>query len=82
MDQFIGEEKYWNKGIGTLLVSSMVAFLIKHKNPDRIDMDPQTTNTRALHCYEKCGFKKVRILSNHELHEGDYQDCWLMEYHN
>lgn len=81
MDQFIGEEKFWNKGIGTLLVSSMVEFLIKYKNADRIVMDPQTTNSRALRCYENCGFKKVRILPNHELHEGEYQDCWLMEYH-
>lgn len=79
-DQFIGEVKYWNKGIGTLLVTSMVKFLVEHKKADRVVMDPQTRNTRAIKCYEKCGFKKVKILLNRELHEGEYQDCWLIEY--
>ncbi|MFD1851386.1 GNAT family N-acetyltransferase [Oceanobacillus bengalensis] len=82
MDQFIGEVSYWNKGIGTLLVSSMVTFLIEHKEAERVVMDPQTWNTWAIRCYEKCGFKKVRILPNHELHEGEYRDCWLIEYYN
>lgn len=80
-DQFIGEVEYWNKGIGTLLVTSMVKFLTEHKKADRVVMDPQTRNVRAIKCYEKCGFKKIKILSKHELHEGEFQDCWLMEYH-
>lgn len=79
-DQFIGEIEYWNKGIGTLLVTSMVKFLIEHKKADRLVMDPQIRNTRAIKCYEKCGFKKVKILAKNELHEGVYQDCWLIEY--
>ncbi|MBP2241062.1 aminoglycoside 6'-N-acetyltransferase [Cytobacillus eiseniae] len=79
-DQFIGEVAYWNKGIGTLLVSTIVTFLIEQKKADRVVMDPQSRNTRAIKCYEKCGFKKVKILPNHELHEGKYQDCWLIEY--
>lgn len=80
-DQFIGEVDYWNKGIGTLLVSSMVHFLTEVKNADRVVMDHQVRNTRAIRCYEKCGFKKVKILGKNELHEGVYQDCWLIEYH-
>ncbi|ANU27517.1 GNAT family N-acetyltransferase [Planococcus versutus] len=80
-DQFIGEVEYWNKGIGTLLVSSMIRFLTEEKHADRIVMDPQTKNTRAIRCYEKCGFSKVKLLPNHELHEEQYQDCWLMAYH-
>ncbi|WP_205600718.1 GNAT family N-acetyltransferase [Gracilibacillus sp. YIM 98692] len=80
-DQFIGEVEYWNKGIGTLLVTTMVKYLIEHEKADRVVMDPQTRNTRAIKCYEKSGFKKVKILPNRELHEGKYQDCWLIEYH-
>lgn len=59
----------------------MIKFLIGHKNADRIVMDPQTRNTRAIKCYEKCGFNKVRLLPSSEFHEGKYQDCWLTEYH-
>ncbi|WP_206197343.1 GNAT family N-acetyltransferase [Peribacillus frigoritolerans] len=80
-DQFIGEIDYWNRGIGTILVTSMIRFLLEQQKADRIVMDPQTRNVRAIKCYEKCGFKKVKVLPNRELHEGIYQDCWLMEYH-
>ncbi|MGD6802068.1 GNAT family N-acetyltransferase [Rossellomorea aquimaris] len=79
MDQFIGEPEYWNKGVGALLVSSMTEFLKKEKSADVVAMDPQTRNTRAIRCYEKCGFQKVKLLPESELHEGAYQDCWLME---
>src|SRR5690554_5003767 len=75
MDQFIGEADYWNKGIGTLLVTSMAAFLFEELKVERVVMDPQTRNIRAIKCYEKSGFKKVKIIPAHELHEGTYQDC-------
>ncbi|WP_313893624.1 GNAT family N-acetyltransferase [Psychrobacillus sp.] len=80
MDQFIGEVEYWNKGIGTALVQSMVEFLFEQKQVERVVMDPQTWNERAIRCYEKCGFNKVNLLPKHELHEGEYRDCWLIEY--
>ncbi|MGR9049515.1 GNAT family N-acetyltransferase [Halobacillus faecis] len=79
MDQFIGEVMYWNKGIGSLLVTSMVEYLLENKCVDRVVMDPQVRNERALSCYEKCGFRKVKRLPGHELHEGKFEDCWLME---
>ena len=81
-DQFIGEVEYWNKGIGKLLVTSIVDFLIEEKKANKVVMDPRKGNTRAIRCYEKCGFKKVKLLPEYALHEGEYHDCWLMEYHN
>ena len=80
MDQFIGETEYWNKGIGTLMIRVMVSYLVEKWQADRIIMDPQVSNERALKCYEKCGFKKVKILLKHEFHEGKYRDCWLIEF--
>jgi aminoglycoside 6'-N-acetyltransferase len=80
IDQFIGEVDYWNRGIGQLLVQSMVEFLVEQKLANKVVMDPQTWNKRAIHCYEKCGFKKIKLLPKHELHEGEYRDCWLIEY--
>ena len=79
MDQFIGETDYWNKGIGTQLVRAVVDYLIEEKGADRIVMDPQAGNERAIRCYEKCGFEKVKLLPKRELHEGEYRDCWLIE---
>ena len=80
MDQFIGEPSYWNKGIGTQLVHSVVMYLTSEKGAHRIVMDPQIQNERAIRCYEKCGFNKVKLLPSHELHEGEFRDCWLIEY--
>lgn len=36
IDQFIGEVAYWNKGIGTLLVTSMVTYLMEHEKASRV----------------------------------------------
>lgn len=79
-DQFIGEIDHWNKGIGKKLVTSMVNYLINQENADIVIMDPQSWNERAIACYEKCGFIKVKLLKENEYHEGEYRDCWLMEY--
>ena len=68
-DQFIGEVEYWNKGIGKLLVTSIVDFLIEEKKASKVVMDPRIGNSRAIRCYEKCGFKKVKLLPEYELHE-------------
>jgi aminoglycoside 6'-N-acetyltransferase len=78
-DQFIGEVDYWNRGIGTLLVSSMIEFLFDVMEADKVVMDPQVRNERAIKCYEKCDFNKVKLLPKHELHEGELRDCWLIE---
>ena len=79
-DQFIGETKYWGQGIGKVLMKSMINFLIEYKGAHKIILDPQTWNERAIKCYEKSGFIKVKLLPNQELHEDEFRDCWLMEY--
>ncbi|MGE6539205.1 GNAT family N-acetyltransferase [Bacillus luti] len=80
MDQFIGEPAYWGKGIGTKLVQAAVSYITKKMNAEAIAMDPKVNNERAIKCYEKCGFKKVKIIKEHELHEAKLEDCWMMEY--
>ncbi|MEC0369247.1 GNAT family N-acetyltransferase [Paenibacillus chibensis] len=79
MDQFIGEPGFWNRGIGTRLIQSMASYLLDSLNADRIVMDPQEWNHRAIRVYEKCGFVKKKLLPQHEWHEGAYRDCWLIE---
>lgn len=80
MDQFIGDPNYWNKGIGTQYVKMIIDFLQKERNADAIILDPRKNNTRAVHMYQKAGFKIIKELPKHELHEGKKEDCCLMEY--
>ncbi len=79
-DQFIGETDYWNRGTGTELVQAVMEYLVGTLGAQRLVMDPMTWNERAIRCYEKCGYKKIRILPKNELHEGVYHDSWLVEY--
>lgn len=79
MDQFIGEVTYWNQGIGTRIVERVAHFLLTEVGADVIVMDPHAWNERALRVYEKVGFKRVRLLPEHEHHEGKWRDCWLVE---
>lgn len=79
-DQFIGETKYWGQGIGKELMKSIIDFLISAKGAQKIVLDPQCWNERAIKCYEKSGYAKIKLLPKHELHEGELKDCYLMEY--
>jgi aminoglycoside 6'-N-acetyltransferase len=80
MDQYIGEVQYWGKGIGKLLVKSMLHYLTSDKKAGKVILDPQCWNLRAIACYKSCGFVEVKLLPAHELHEGEWRDSWLMEY--
>ena len=82
IDQFIGEPEYWDKGIGTKFMKLVLQYLTKEKNAEIIILDPHADNPRAIRCYEKVGFKKIKFLPKHELHDGEMVDCWLMEHTN
>ncbi|BAZ31029.1 GCN5-like N-acetyltransferase [Cylindrospermum sp. NIES-4074] len=78
IDLFIGETNYWNQGIGTKVLTAVIEYIFTELQAVKIVIDPNVKNHRAIRCYEKCGFVKVKLLPSHELHEGKYQDCWLM----
>ncbi len=56
MDIFIGELDVHRKGIGSTAINLLSDYLFKEKNANIIVMCPLKTNTRAIKCYEKCGF--------------------------
>ena len=78
-DQFIGEPDYWNQGIGTAFLQTVASYLKTSKSADCILLDPHKNNPRAIRAYQKAGFRIVKSLPEHELHEGKKEDCWLME---
>ncbi len=79
MDQFIGETEYWGQGIGTRAIASITDYLFQERGADKLVMDPQVRNERAIRVYEKNGFARVKRLEQRELHEGEFRDCWLIE---
>ena len=77
-DIFIGEPAYWGRGLGSRAIRILVAYLFPELAASCMTVDPQVDNHRAIRCYEKVGFRKVKRLLKHELHEGVYRDNWLM----
>ena len=80
IDQFIGEPEFWGKGIGTNFMKLVLTYLFKEKSANAVILDPHSDNKRAIRYYEKVGFKIVKFLPKHELHDGEMVDCCLMEY--
>ena len=54
--------------------------MTNEKGANAVILDPHADNPRAIRCYEKVGFKKIKFLPKHELHDGEKVDCYLMEY--
>ncbi|GGD13549.1 GNAT family N-acetyltransferase [Pontibacillus salipaludis] len=62
----------FNKGIGTNMVTDFIKFISKGTDANIIILDPEVSNYRAVRCYEKCGFMKVK-----KINDGNN---WLMEH--
>jgi aminoglycoside 6'-N-acetyltransferase len=78
LDLFIGEPQFWNKGLGTRFLTLILRYLFEQQGADWTILDPHVDNQRAIRAYEKAGFRKLKLLRQHELHEGKRVDCWLM----
>jgi aminoglycoside 6'-N-acetyltransferase len=63
IDQFIGETKLWDKGIGT----SMILLMLNHLRSigaSKVVLEVEKNNIRAIKSYTKCGFKKTKEMTN------------------
>ena len=67
---YIGHRDIWGKGYGTDALTTFIDYIFNEKRFKSIYLKVYQNNTRAIRCYEKCGFKKKGILkfSDHELH--------------
>ena len=52
----IGDRDYWGKEYGTEVVSILVNYWLMSTTLDCIWLKVLPSNTRAIKCYEKCGF--------------------------
>lgn len=77
-DMFIGAADRWGEGIGTAAMAAALDHLVVDRSARRVLIDPRVANDRAVHVYEKVGFRRVRVLPAHEMHEGKSWDNWLM----
>lgn len=80
IDLFIGEPRYWSHGIGRKALKLLFRLLVHEHGVRTFLLDPHCDNERAIKCYTACGFVPVKILKEHEMHEGKMCDCLIMKY--
>lgn len=76
LDLFVAPE-HWGQRTGRKAIELVLRYLDAIGVGD-VFIDPWVGNARAIHTYERCGFRKVRVLAEHELHDSGFIDCWLM----
>jgi aminoglycoside 6'-N-acetyltransferase-1b len=60
IDQFLCDADCLGRGLGTRMITAFVRKLFAEPDVARIQTDPSPDNRRAIRCYEKCGFERIR----------------------
>jgi len=63
IDQTLADPEQLGKGLGTQLVSALVELLFSDPEVTKIQTDPSPDNPRAIRCYEKAGFRRVKTVT-------------------
>jgi aminoglycoside 6'-N-acetyltransferase len=69
------------RGLGTDAMRTVMAYLVEQRGHHRITLTTWPHNARAIHLYEKLGFRQVGITRQSERgDDGSWHDELLMEY--
>ena len=80
VDIFISARRH-GQGVGTDALRTLVGHLVGDRGHHRLTVDPAVVNARAIHVYEKLGFRRVGVLRRYERGEdGVWHDALLMDY--
>lgn len=67
----------WNKGVGSMLMEKMIEFA-KETGAEIIELEVRSDNKRAIHLYEKYGFRRIGTFPGFFKIDGEYIDFELM----
>ena len=59
IDQFIADENYLGRGLGTAILKQLIYIIFANPVHKKIILDVHADNHRAIRCYEKVGFRFV-----------------------
>lgn len=67
-------------GVGSDAMRALILHLIDERGHHRITVDPAAANARAIHVYEKLGFRRVGLMREYErVADGSWRNGLLME---
>jgi aminoglycoside 6'-N-acetyltransferase len=80
VDIFLGPGAQ-GRGLGTEAMRTVVRHLIEDRGHHRITLGTSVDNKRAIHVYEKVGFRRVGVMRKAALNHlsGEWEDELLME---
>jgi aminoglycoside 6'-N-acetyltransferase len=79
VDIFVGTAAQ-GRGVGPDAMRTLIAWLLDVLGHHRLTVDPAAENERAVHVYEKLGFRRVGVLRQYErVEDGTWRDALLME---
>jgi RimJ/RimL family protein N-acetyltransferase len=74
----IGDKGHWGRGYGSDAIGALLRWAFDNLNLNRIHLTVWSYNTRAIRCYEKCGFRHEGIMRQARYYDGQYHDEWVM----
>jgi aminoglycoside 6'-N-acetyltransferase len=80
VDIFLGPDAQ-GRGLGSEAMRAVVRHLIEDRGHHRITLSTAVDNARAIHVYEKVGFRRVGVMRKSALSRrtGEWEDELLME---
>ena len=75
---FIGEKKYWNKGVGQEIAQLVLRYGFDKLNLNKIWLGVNADHTLGVHSYCSSGFKKEGVLREEIYRNGRYYDAVRM----
>ena len=81
VDIFLAPEVQ-SRGVGTAVMRAVLRHLIEERGHHRVTLGTSVDNARAIHVYEKIGFRRVGVMRKSALSHltGEWEDELLMEY--
>jgi RimJ/RimL family protein N-acetyltransferase len=74
----IGDPDFWGKGYGSEAMRLILGYAFQELNLQRVSLDVFEYNPRAIHSYEKVGFKHEGRMRGALLREGRRWDMFFM----
>jgi len=74
----IHDERYWNRGLGSDAVATLVNGAFLARPLTRIELTVLPDNARAIRAYERVGFRREGVLRRYLYQNGAYRDVVLM----
>jgi aminoglycoside 6'-N-acetyltransferase len=79
IDIFVADV-WQDRGVGSDAMRTLIRHLVEQRGHHRLTVDPAASNERAIHVYERLGFRRVGTMRAYErLADDTWRDALLME---